>query len=133
MTKILLITITGHDKPGLTSAFAQTLAESNATLLDIGQAVIHDALALGLMVKANPSSSIKIVEAKIQEKARELGVTARLSHVSETEYRDWVKKQHKQRFIVTLLSPWTGCRRALLPATNASRACASSSQSQEIR
>ncbi len=105
MTKILLITITGHDKPGLTSAFAQTLAESNATLLDIGQAVIHDALALGLMVKANPSSSIKIVEAKIQEKARELGVAARLNHVSETEYRDWVKKQHKQRFIVTLLAP----------------------------
>ena len=105
MTKILLITITGHDKPGLTSAFAQTLAESNATLLDIGQAVIHDALALGLMVKANPSSSIKIVEAKIQEKARELGVTARLNHVSEGEYRDWVKKQHKQRFIVTLLAP----------------------------
>ncbi|PYX94721.1 MAG: phosphoserine phosphatase SerB [Acidobacteria bacterium] len=86
MTKILLITITGHDKPGLTSAFAQTLAESNATLLDIGQAVIHDALALGLMVKANPSSSIKIVEAKIQEKGRELGVTARLNHVSEGEY-----------------------------------------------
>jgi phosphoserine phosphatase len=105
MTKILLITITGDDKPGLTSAFAQTLAEANATLLDIGQAVIHDALALGLMVKANPSSSIKVVEAKIQEKARELGVTARVTHISETHYRDWVRKQHKQRFIVTLLAP----------------------------
>src|SRR5260370_8632046 len=107
MTKILLITITGHDKPGLTSAFAQTLAESNATLLDIGQAVIHDALALGLMVKANPSSSIKIVEAKIQEKARDLGVTARLSHISETEYRAWGKKHHNHRFLCTLLPPQT--------------------------
>jgi phosphoserine phosphatase len=105
MTKILLITITGDDKPGLTTAFAQTLAEANATLLDIGQAVIHDALALGLMVKANPSSSIKVVEAKIQEKARELGVTARVTHISEAHYRDWVRKQHKQRFIVTLLAP----------------------------
>jgi phosphoserine phosphatase len=105
MTKILLITITGDDKPGLTSAFAQTLAEANATLLDIGQAVIHDALALGLMVKVKPSSSIKLVEAKIQEKARELGVTARVIHISETHYREWVCKQHKQRFIVTLLAP----------------------------
>jgi phosphoserine phosphatase len=105
MTKILLITITGDDKLGLTTAFAQTLAEANATLLDIGQAVIHDALALGLMVKANPSSSIKVVEAKIQEKARELGVTARVIHISETHYREWVRKQHKQRFIVTLLAP----------------------------
>jgi phosphoserine phosphatase len=105
MIKILLITITGDDKPGLTSAFAQTLAEANATLLDIGQAVIHDALALGMMVKAKPSSSIKLVEAKIQEKARELGVTARVSQISETQYRDWVCKQHKQRFIVTLLAP----------------------------
>src|SRR5260370_11070190 len=105
MPKILLITITGDDKPGLTSAFAQVLAESEAILVDIGQAVIHDALALGLMVRINSTSNIKVVEHAIREKARALGVTARISHISEEHYRDWVRKQHKQRFIVTLLAP----------------------------
>ncbi len=80
MAKILLITITGDDKPGLTSAFAQVLAESEAILVDIGQAVIHDALALGLMVRINSTSNIKVVEHAIREKARALGVTARISH-----------------------------------------------------
>ncbi|HTC96062.1 MAG TPA: phosphoserine phosphatase SerB [Terriglobales bacterium] len=105
MTKILLITITGHDKPGLTSAFAHVLAEPKAILLDIGQAVIHDGLALGLMVRISSAANIKAVENAILEKARELGVAARINHISEDEYRDWVRKQHKQRFIVTLLAP----------------------------
>ena len=56
MDQILLITISGHDQPGLTNAFAHALAGSGAIILDIGQAVIHDALALGLMVRVQDSS-----------------------------------------------------------------------------
>src|SRR6266567_2812255 len=112
MDQILLITISGHDQPGLTSAFAHALAGSGAIILDIGQAVIHDALALGLMVRVPDSSheagrlrGIQAVEEIIEENARKLGVTARISRISELEYSNWVRTQHKMRFIVTLLAP----------------------------
>src|SRR6266481_183512 len=111
MPQILLITISGHDQPGLTSAFADALAESGAVILDIGQAVIHDALALGLMVsiqsgaQSEDEQSIKALEAAITSNAQRLGVTARISRISEQQYHDWVALQHQRRFIVTLLAP----------------------------
>ncbi len=86
--------------------------------MDIGQAVIHDALALGLMVRVQDSSQdsshgrntggiscIQAVEETIEQNARKLGVTARISWISELEYSNWVRTQHKMRFIVTLLAP----------------------------
>jgi phosphoserine phosphatase len=109
MDQILLITISGHDQPGLTSAFAQALAGSGAIILDIGQAVIHDALALGLMVSVQDSiheaGCLRRVEETIEENARKLGVTTRISRISELQYSNWVRSQHKCRFIVTLLAP----------------------------
>ena len=105
MPKIVLITITGDDKPGLTSAFAEVLAKSNAILLDIGQAVIHDGLALGLMIKVGSDCNSTAVESAIHRTATLLGVTTRINHISEEQYSAWVNRQHKQRFIVTLLAP----------------------------
>ncbi|MEG1904504.1 MAG: ACT domain-containing protein, partial [Bacteroidales bacterium] len=37
-TEIILINISGADKPGLTSALTEVLAAHNAIILDIGQA-----------------------------------------------------------------------------------------------
>ncbi len=112
MDQILLITISGHDQPGLTNAFARALAGSGAIILDIGQAVIHDALALGLMVSVPESvhaagrlSTSQAVEETIEENARKLGVAVRISRISELQYSNWVRNQHKSRFIVTLLAP----------------------------
>jgi phosphoserine phosphatase len=103
VSQILLITISGKDHPGLTSAFAHSLAETEASLLDIGQAVIHDALALGLMIRV-PDGEVHDITRRVDHIAAELGVTARVSDISEEEYRRWIDKQHKQRFIVTLLA-----------------------------
>ncbi len=103
MPQILLISISGKDHPGLTSAFAHVLAQSGAVLLDIGQAVIHDALALGIMVQLPASASASIQQA-VNRRAGELGVAAHITTVSPEQYRQWVEKQHKQRFTVTLLA-----------------------------
>src|SRR5713226_5433453 len=50
-SRVLHIDITGHDKAGVTHSLTSILAGSKARILDIGQAVIHDALALGLLVE----------------------------------------------------------------------------------
>ncbi|HKR28901.1 MAG TPA: phosphoserine phosphatase SerB [Terriglobales bacterium] len=103
MSEIFLISISGRDHPGLTSAFAHVLAQANAVLLDIGQAVIHDALALGIMVQI-PASAVPEIRDRIHRRANELGVVAHLTPVSPEQYQQWVEKQQKQRFTVTLLA-----------------------------
>ncbi len=45
-TEIILINISGGDKPGVTSALTRILARYNATILDIGQADIHHTFSL---------------------------------------------------------------------------------------
>jgi phosphoserine phosphatase len=103
MSATLLITISGRDNPGLTHAFAGVLAEASATVLDIGQAVIHDVLVLGIMVSVE-TLHVSAMENAVRRKASELGVEARTSLLSETERRDWVTRQHHRRFVVTLLA-----------------------------
>jgi phosphoserine phosphatase len=107
MTQIVLISISGKDHPGLTSAFAHVLGGIGATLLDIGQAVIHDALALGLMVRV-PQDRVAELREWVGRKASELSVNAYITEISEHDHRFWVQKQHKQRFIVTVLAEQIG-------------------------
>ncbi len=46
MKDIILINVFGADQPGITSQVTQVLANFDASVLDIGQAVIHDQLNL---------------------------------------------------------------------------------------
>ena len=47
--EIILINISGDDKPGVTTALAEVLARYDAFILDIGQADIHHTLSLGIL------------------------------------------------------------------------------------
>ncbi len=46
----LLVTVTGRDRPGLTSALCALLGDLGSRILDIEQVVIRDRLTLGLLV-----------------------------------------------------------------------------------
>ena len=50
MNEIIMINIAGDDRPGVTSSITGILADHDVAVLDIGQAVIHDTLSLGLLV-----------------------------------------------------------------------------------
>ena len=51
MREIVLINITGEDRPGLTAAITGVLAQGGVNILDIGQAVIHDTLSFGILIE----------------------------------------------------------------------------------
>ena len=44
--ELILVRITGEDRPGLTSSIMGVLAQYDVTILDIGQADIHNTLQL---------------------------------------------------------------------------------------
>ena len=48
--EIIQINISGADKPGMTSSLTEILARYDASILDIGQANIHQSLTLGILI-----------------------------------------------------------------------------------
>ncbi|MGH1372694.1 MAG: phosphoserine phosphatase SerB [Cellvibrionaceae bacterium] len=104
MKEILLINISGADKPGVTSAITRILAHYQANVLDIGQAVIHDHLTLGLLVEIPEVFESSPVLKEVLFKAHELDLQVRFQPISEDSYGHWVTQQGKDRHIVTLLA-----------------------------
>ena len=104
MKDILLITVSGQDKPGVTSAIADVLSRYAVTMLDIGQAVIHDQLNLGILVAIPLRTQTSSVTDEVLACLKTLGMQARFSSISEQRYQRWVEQQGKRRHIVTLLA-----------------------------
>ncbi len=104
MKEILLINISGEDRPGVTSAITRILGQYQANVLDIGQAVIHDNLTLGLLVEIPAVSESSPVLKDILFMAHELDMQVRFQPISEESYGQWVSHQGKDRHIVTLLA-----------------------------
>ncbi|MEG1616475.1 MAG: phosphoserine phosphatase SerB [Bacteroidales bacterium] len=101
-TEIILINISGADKPGLTSALTEVLATHNAIILDIGQADIHHNLSLGILFRTTKQNAGDIMK-ELLFKAYELEVHIRFTPVTVQEYTDWVGRQGKNRYIITML------------------------------
>ena len=101
-TELILIRITGEDRPGLTASVTEVLAKYDATILDIGQADIHNTLSLGILCKTEEQHSGFIMK-ELLFKASSLGVTIRFYPITTKEYEDWVSMQGKNRYILTLL------------------------------
>lgn len=103
--QVLLISITGQDRPGVTHSLTRILGEGEARILDIGQAVIHDSLSLGILVELTGEMRSSALLTELLLKAHSLGVTIRFTAISADEYEGWMATQGKRRFIVTLLAP----------------------------
>ena len=99
---LILIRITGEDRPGLTASVMGVLARYDVTVLDIGQADIHNTLTLGLLIRVSEENAGYVMK-DLLFKATELGVNIRFYPVKNSEYEDWVNMQGKNRYILTLL------------------------------
>ncbi|MFA6439820.1 MAG: phosphoserine phosphatase SerB [Bacteriovoracaceae bacterium] len=103
MNELILASISGIDKPGLTSKITNLLSRYDIRILDIGQAVIHNQLNLGLLLDVPSKSASYEMIKEVFLKAQHLGLTIRFTPITENEYGTWVTEQAKSRYIVTLL------------------------------
>lgn len=103
MAEVFLITVAGPDRPGITAELTGVLARYDVTVLDIGQAVIHQTLSLGLLIEAPGKESDCPVFKELLFKAHELNLQIRFAPVSEADYEAWVAAQGLPHHIVTLL------------------------------
>lgn len=103
MSKIVLINISGGDRPGLTSSFAEILSSYSARILDIGQAVVHETLALAMLIEVDGGKDFTTLKKDLIVKAHELDLKIKLAHVSEESFSHWVRSQGKFRFVISVL------------------------------
>lgn len=101
-TELILIRISGLDRPGLTTSITEILSGYDVDIMDIGQADIHSTLSLGILFKCCEKDSGNIMK-DLLFKASELGINIRFYPISREEYEEWVSMQGKNRYILTLL------------------------------
>ena len=103
MREIILINVTGKDKPGLTASLTSILARYQVTILDIGQAVIHDYLSLGILIEIPTEFKSSSILKDILLEAHKLGIQIRFSPIHADLYENWSAHKGKERRIITLL------------------------------
>jgi phosphoserine phosphatase len=103
MSETVLLHFSGADHPGLTTALTGLLAEYDACILDVGQAVVHETLALGLLIELPSGSIFEPLKIALLAKAQSLGLHVRFTPISHESLEHWLAGQSKDRFLITLL------------------------------
>ena len=97
----MLVSISGQDKPGLMSALMGICVEYDAQILDMGQAVIHDELALGLLLS---SANLDAMSEAIEARCEQTGSALRMQRVNADDYGTWSQTIFQSPLILTLLT-----------------------------
>ena len=104
MKEVVLINVSGEDKPGVTASITSILAQYGVNILDIGQAEIHDNLSLGILAEIPSNDEAAPVLKDVLFRGHELGMSVTYTPVSNDKYHTWVNAQGKPRHIITLLA-----------------------------
>lgn len=104
MREIILINVAGADRPGVTASLTAILASFDVNVLDIGQAVIHDTLSLGLLVEVPARVESSPLLKDILFRCHELDLQVRFTPISADSYEQWAAGQGKARHIITVLA-----------------------------
>jgi len=102
--QFVLLNISGQDQPGLMAMLTSALSAYQVRLLDVGQAIIHDELILGMLVEFPMGEDVVGALAAVQAVCEGAGVIFRSDPISAEDYEEWVSSQGKSRYILTLLA-----------------------------
>jgi len=94
--RTVLLTLTGPDRPGVTTAVFETLARPGVEVLDVEQVVVRGHLTLAVLVTAGWDESATM--AAVHRAGRELGL-----HVTAVTGTGDNARRRKNRLVVTLL------------------------------
>ena len=102
MTELVLLNISGADRPGVTAAITELLGNVDVDILDVGQAVIHNYLSLGILIRMPDGNTDVLKELRLL--GRQMGINIKLNPIAVASYADWVALQGHSKFILTLLA-----------------------------
>ncbi len=103
MSDVVLINITGRDRKGLDARFTGILAEYGVNILDIGQAVIHEHISLGILAEIPQSRDFASIFKDMLFEGHKMGIRVDIKPVSQDNYEHWVQSHGRERRIITIL------------------------------
>ncbi|MBO4742730.1 MAG: phosphoserine phosphatase SerB [Bacteroidales bacterium] len=99
----ILIRISGKDRIGLTTSIMAILAKYDAQILDLGQAVIHNTLSMGILIRIDEEHSGQVMK-ELLFKTTELGsLSIGFAPVPDDDYEAWAGRQGRNRYILTII------------------------------
>ncbi len=99
----ILIRISGKDRIGLTASIMAILAKYDAQILDLGQAVIHNTLSMGILIRIDETHSGQVMK-ELLFKTTELGsISIGFAPISDDDYEAWAGRQGRNRYILTII------------------------------
>ena len=101
-TELMLIRVTGEDRPGLIASITATLAKYDITILDIGLDDIHNTLSFGILIRTSNENVGRVMK-DLLYKTTSMGNILRFYPISKEDYEQWVSMQGKNRYILTLI------------------------------
>ncbi len=75
----LLVTVTGRDRPGVTSRLFSVLARHELSVLDVEQVVIRGRLVLGVLLACCDAPDLTAIHRQVTEVAADLGLEAEIT------------------------------------------------------
>ncbi len=103
MNEIILINITGRDRKGLNSKFTSILAEYDVSVLDIGQAVIHEHISLGILIEIPVKENFEALYKDVLYAGHKMDLSIDIKPIDGDRYEKWVEERGKERRIITFL------------------------------
>lgn len=104
MREIILVHAAGKDQLGMTAAITQVMAQYQVNVLDLSQAMIHDALTLGVLLEIPSEVDSAAMLKQLVFSAAQWGVILSFKAISEESYQELVAQQQHSRYIITLLA-----------------------------
>ncbi|PVY70686.1 phosphoserine phosphatase [Tamilnaduibacter salinus] len=104
MSELVLINVSGRDKPGLTSEITGIMGQYDVRILDIGQAVIHDHLTWGILAEIPDQANASPVIRDLLFRLHSLDLQVRFAPITRDEYQQWAEGRNRACYIVTLLA-----------------------------
>lgn len=101
--QIILLSVSGPDRPGLTSSLTGILGQYDVSILDIGQSDIHQTLNLAIVFEMGEDAQSAPLLKDILMKSYELGLTIKFTPLSREEYLEWAINKNNSRYIITVL------------------------------
>ena len=95
---LVFINTFGEDRTGMVSELSLLLSKFDAEILDIGHAVIHNYLSMGLLVKLPQGLDC------LKESVSKLDISVNFTPIDLESYEKWLGPQERPRQILTLLA-----------------------------
>ena len=103
MNETILIQFSGRDRPGLIAQLTAILAEYHTCVLDVGQAVVHETVSLGLLVEVPRDPGFGGLRNALTAQAQTMGLQVSFTTIADADLAGWIAAQGRDLFLVTIL------------------------------